>query len=77
MLNFDQTTLCHLLNKVDKYKDKVDSFKDNLRCNYYPHYEKYFNDLKDPIVIRHYSSYAQKDKPYVIYKQHRYFRIIK
>ena len=64
--NFDQTTLWYLLNKVDKYKNiKVDSFKDNLRWNYFPHYERFFNDFpKDPIVIRHYSSYAEKDKSY-------------
>ena len=64
--NFDQTTLWYLLNKVDKYKNiKVDSFKDNLRWNYFPHYERFFNAFpKDPIVIRHYSSYAEKDKPY-------------
>jgi hypothetical protein len=64
--NFDQTTLWYLLNKVDKYKNiKVDSFKDNLRWNYFPHYERFFNVFpKNPIVIRHYSSYAQKDKSY-------------
>ena len=53
------------LNKSEKYDTiKVGNFKDNLRWNYYTTYDKSNLQPKEPIIIKHYSSIAEKVKPY-------------